>query len=50
MKKDYPVKKVKNQPEKKAGPSKETIAFLLNYSKALYVSDHQGKTYEMLLN
>lgn len=32
------------------GPSKETIAFLLNYSKALHITACQGIKYELFLN
>ncbi len=31
-------------------PRKETIDFLLNYSKALSVIDYEGVTLEMILN
>lgn len=45
----YSEGKPKNQKES-LGPRKETIAFLLNYSKALSVNKYKGKKYEMLLN
>ncbi|MDT0685631.1 hypothetical protein [Autumnicola psychrophila] len=35
---------------KKSAPKKETIAFLLNYSKALSVIDGKMRKYELLLN
>ena len=35
---------------KKSAPKKETIAFLLNYSKALSVIDGKMRKYEILLN
>lgn len=40
-----PNKKVEN-----VRPSKETIAFLLNYSKALSVIDYKKMKFEALLN
>jgi len=42
---DTPEKKMKD-----LGPRKETIAFLLNYSKALSVKKYQKMTFELLLN
>lgn len=40
-------------PHKKMGkqrPRKETVSFLLNYSKALSVIDYKKMKFEMLLN
>jgi len=49
MKKNYATQKAENH-KKARGPSKETIDFLLNYSKALHVSDYKEKSFEMILN
>lgn len=42
----------KNSPHKvkKLQPKKETIDFLLNYSKALRISTYQKKQFESFLN
>ncbi|GGZ50338.1 hypothetical protein [Mesonia mobilis] len=39
-----------NEKVEKLGPKKETIKFLLNYSKALHVLDGKHLQYENLLN
>jgi len=49
MQQIYSNEKPKNHKSQK-GPKKETIAFLLNYSKALRVKKYNGMTCEMLLN
>lgn len=36
--------------KKKKGPRKETIAFLLNYSKALSIEKYKGLECELILN
>lgn len=42
--------KKKNQQGEGNYPKKETIQFLLNYSKALSVIDYKGEKFEALLN
>jgi len=49
MTKLYSNEKPKNQ-KKKIGPEKETIDFLLNYSKALSVKTYKGIECETILN
>ncbi len=49
MTKIYPDETPEKQDENLT-PSKETIQFLLDYSKALHVNRGKHLTYEMLLN
>lgn len=42
--------KKKPQPWEESCPKKETIQFLLNYSKALSVINYKGEKFEALLN
>jgi hypothetical protein len=42
--------KKKNQQGEESCPKKETIQFLLNYSKALSVINYNGEKFEALLN
>ncbi len=46
----YTKKTSKGGKLKELGPQKETIKFLLNYSKALRVVEHRSMKFEMLLN
>ncbi len=49
MTKLYSNEKPKNQ-KKAIGPKKETIDFLLNYSKALEIKSYKGILCENILN
>lgn len=50
MGKLYTKRLSKNEPVKNLEPSKETKDFLLNYSKALRVTDYQGLKFDSILN
>ncbi len=47
MEKNYTKSSIEN---KKMSPKKETISFLLNYSKALSVINYKRMKFETLLN
>ena len=50
MAKLYTKKLSKNQPSKNLEPSKETLEFLLNYSKALKVTNYKGLQFDNIQN
>lgn len=47
---NFYTKKTPKGKLKELRPQKETIKFLLNYSKALRVVEHRSMKFEMLLN
>ena len=50
MRKLYTKKQSKKDELKNLAPSKETVQFLLNYSKNLKIVDYHGIKFETILN
>ncbi|SHG22258.1 hypothetical protein SAMN05444483_106110 [Salegentibacter echinorum] len=50
MAKLYTKKLSKNEPSNKLEPSKKTLDFIMNYSKALKVTNYKGLQFDNILN